>query len=914
MQNDQNISKNEKKTVTGRDRGSLLRSAAVIALLIVSFVGSTLLHSGQNTKLLRESVETLTKELSSLLSEEYTLKMAFVPEGSAEVKEAADNEGSADIEGSAEVKEAAEVEGTSEKEETKEATDNERTADIEGTPEEEYAAEFKEAIKNWQIPTDLLPEDCAEWVIDKNGNILQRSEEGREIPGEVLEKLSPEKLKNEGDSQVIWAGDTNPLLLTQDCYVASPLEGGSLFLVTGNEALSIKATQRSQFALYASVNTIIVIITLVLIYNMIARLRRQLLLMATTDELTKLANRKFFRRQYEDYIREAGSTGSSLFLLDIDYFKDINDSLGHSAGDLALKGLAAKIQVMVIENGGFAGRWGGDEFIGVLPLRAKKARTVLEKLCRDVVQAEAERGFPMSISVGVTTLTSGADLSKNTEKADEALYCSKENGRNQVTVYAADTENAADFSEEAADGTITIDSLVMTESDFDSLINMQILQEDPEPETAAQARGAQGEAAQDRIVQGEAAQDRVLRSTSAPGSTAYDRSSAQGTTEQNNRMSGQETAANDRRSAQDSRLPVEQLSSMRNVQLRTLRKKLAASIVLGVKWMTPFIAGGGILIALAFLFDAAAVDISRLPLDERANFGTITSLAATLKQLGGITFNFMLPVFAGFMAFGLAGENAFMAGFVGGFMTIESNTGFAGAMIAGLTAGLITSQLNLFTRRLPKLIRKIAPIVIFPILNLLILQALTTYTISPAAAAIGRTFTGILDGAMEFSPIAGGGIVSMMMSIDMGGVINKIAYQYGLDAIAANRTGIMAAVMIGGMVPPIGIALSMLMFRRKYTRRERESAAVTMVMGLSFITEGALPYVFTDVLRVIPSCMAGSFVAGILSAMYGCTLPAPHGGVFVIPVIEHPILYILALLCGSLVTAVLLGCLKKERE
>lgn len=762
----------------GTDRSGKIQRALIFLLLFLIFAESTLLSSRHNRDLFHDSVESMTMDMAAMLTK-------LLPER-----------------------------------------------------REEYD---RSEPQGRVLTKEMLPHDCQAWILDESGLVLEQSDDDVDIPEEVKNNLIPEEAKDSRDGCVIWSGDSNPLLLTQDCYVLSPISNSELYLLMRNGATAIKAKQRSQFTLSVGVNLILLIIAIVVINNMIVRFRRQIMQMATTDELTKLSNRKFFHRQYEEYIRDPQRAASSLFLLDVDRFKEINDTLGHLAGDKALSGLAQMIREMCSENGGFAGRWGGDEFVGVLPMPAGRAGAVLEKLCRKVVQAETERGFPMSVSVGVTPIAGNLDLAKITEKADEALYSSKENGRNQISVYRGEDISAKEKT--TASGTITIDSLSSPESGAEGIIHTQIKNE--------------------------------------------------GALSQEN--------------------PPRRESLWKDLNFHTVRKKLAASIVLGVKWMTPFVAGGGILIALAFLFDAAAVDIASLPIEERANFGSITSIAASLKQLGDTTFNFMLPVFAGFMAFGLAGENAFMAGFVGGFMTIVCKTGFAGAMIAGLAAGLITSQLNLFTRHLPGLVRKVAPIVIFPVLNLIVLQVLTTYVISPISLVIEAAFTGILDRASAYAPSVGGGLAAMMMSVDMGGIINKVAYQYGLDAIAANRTDIMAAVMIGGMVPPIGIALSMLIFPGKYTRVERDSAPVTMVMGLSFITEGALPYVFTDFVRVIPSCMAGSFVAGTLSVLYGCKLPAPHGGMFVIPVIEHSLMFVLALAAGSLLAALLLGFLKKDK-
>jgi fructose-specific phosphotransferase system IIC component len=266
------------------------------------------------------------------------------------------------------------------------------------------------------------------------------------------------------------------------------------------------------------------------------------------------------------------------------------------------------------------------------------------------------------------------------------------------------------------------------------------------------------------------------------------------------------------------------------------------------------------------------------------------------------------------MAYGIAGESAFMAGFAGGYMVIGSNSGFVGAMVAGFIAGVITNEMQQFTGIMPGFLRKASPIIIIPVFNLLLMQLLSVLVISPVAAAVGGVFTNLLECVVGESHLAGSALVAMMMSTDMGGIINKVGYNYGVESIASGNTDIMAAVMIGGMVPPIGIFLSTLFFRDKYTEAERDRGPSTLFMGLAFITEGALPYVFTDIFRVIPSCMLGSAVAGFLSALMGCTLPAPHGGVFVFPVMGHPVRYALALAVGSAVTAVILGMSKRKVE
>ena len=290
----------------------------------------------------------------------------------------------------------------------------------------------------------------------------------------------------------------------------------------------------------------------------------------------------------------------------------------------------------------------------------------------------------------------------------------------------------------------------------------------------------------------------------------------------------------------------------------------------------------------------------------------MTSISTYLKYLGDTTFNFMLPVFSAFMAYSLAGENAFMSGLVGGYMVINTNSGFIGAAIAGLAAGIISREINLFTDRLPKFIRGAAPIVIYPIFSLTIVQAISFFMIQPATVAMGSVFNTILDNAKIFSKPLACTIAAGMMSVDMGGIINKIAYNYGLASITAKDTLIMAAVMAGGMVPPIGIAFSTLLFKDRFCTDEKNGGILALFMGFSFITEGALPYVITDFARVIPSCIAGSAVSGLMSSLFGCRLPAPHGGIFVLPVVENPVLYLVSILTGSLVTALILGFLKKK--
>ena len=344
-------------------------------------------------------------------------------------------------------------------------------------------------------------------------------------------------------------------------------------------------------------------------------------------------------------------------------------------------------------------------------------------------------------------------------------------------------------------------------------------------------------------------------------------------------------------------------------------KKLVELCVLSmleaVHKMIPFVAGGGILIAIAFLVDAASVDLNALSAEARASFGSITPIASGLHDVGAAAFNFMLPIFAAFFARGLAGDEAFMAGFAGGYLASQGSAGYLGAIAAAAVAAIVVNLMRGLMRDAPRQLQRIAPVLLYPVFSLLIMYLLMNFLIEPVATAFDALLTTFLTSLASGSRLVLGAVCGAFMATDMGGPINKAAYHFGTASIAAGSPDIMAAVMVGGMVPPCGIALSMLFFRQKYTAAEFDQGPATLFMGLSFITEGAIPFVLTDILRVIPSCMAGSAVAGLLSECLGCTLVAPHGGVFVFPVVAHPLLYCYSLVVGSIVTALMLGLLKK---
>ena len=466
----------------------------------------------------------------------------------------------------------------------------------------------------------------------------------------------------------------------------------------------------------------------------------------------------------------------------------------------------------------------------------------------------------------------------------------------------------------------------------------------------------------------------------------------------------------------------------------------------GVSHMLPFVVGGGILIAIAFLIDGICVDMNALDVAERANFGTITPVAAWLKGLGGVAFGFMLPVLAGFIAMAVGDRPALALGFVGGMIASGGKSGFLGALAAGFAAGYIIVLLRKVCDKLPEFLEKIAPVLIYPLAGLLLMGLLMSFIVEPVMGglntALNHGLTGmggtskvilglILGGMMaidmggpfnkaayvfgtasiaagnydimaavmvggmiasggksgflgalaagfaagyiivllrkvcdklpEFlekiapvliyplaglllmgllmsfivEPVMGGlntalnhGLTGMggtskvilglilggMMAIDMGGPFNKAAYVFGTASIAAGNYDIMAAVMVGGMTPPCAIALASLLFKKKFTKEERESAPTNFIMGLAFITEGAIPFAASDPLHVLPACIVGSATAGAVSMLFGCTLMAPHGGIFVFPVVGGPLMYIVALIAGTLVSTLLLGILKKNME
>lgn len=340
--------------------------------------------------------------------------------------------------------------------------------------------------------------------------------------------------------------------------------------------------------------------------------------------------------------------------------------------------------------------------------------------------------------------------------------------------------------------------------------------------------------------------------------------------------------------------------------------KIYTQLMNGVSHMLPFVVGGGILIAIAFLIDGLSVDMNALSEAERGNFGTITPAAALFKSIGGAAFGFMLPVLAGFIAMAIGDRPALALGFVGGFIAANGKSGFLGALVAGFVAGYLIVLLRKLCDKLPEALEKIAPVLIYPVIGILVIGLGMTFIVEPVMGGINTGLNNFLAGMGSTSRVLLGFILAAMMAIDMGGPFNKAAYVFGTASIAAGNYDIMAAVMIGGMVPPCAIALATILFKNKFTKEERDAGPTNFIMGLAFITEGAIPYAAADPLRVIPACIIGSGAAGAISMFFKCTLMAPHGGIFVFPVVGHAVYYIVALVVGTIISTICLGLFKKK--
>ena len=346
----------------------------------------------------------------------------------------------------------------------------------------------------------------------------------------------------------------------------------------------------------------------------------------------------------------------------------------------------------------------------------------------------------------------------------------------------------------------------------------------------------------------------------------------------------------------------------------SLGHQLYKHLMNGVSHMLPFVVGGGILIALAFMIDGLSYDINALSAAERANFGCLTPLSSLLKgQIGGLAFSFMLPVLAGFIAMSIADRPGLAVGIVGGAIAANGTSGFLGALAAGFIAGYLVELIKKVSDKvIPASLDGIKPVLIYPLLGILGIGLIMIYAIEPVVGAINTGLNSFLSSLSGANVILLGMLVAGMMAVDMGGPFNKAAYVFGVASIASGNYNFMAAVMIGGMVPPCAIALSTLLFKDKFTESERKSGPTNFIMGLAFITEGAIPFAAADPLHVIPSCVIGSAVSGGLSMLFNCTLMAPHGGIFVFPVVGNPVLYLVSLIVGTVAAAIILGLSKKR--
>ena len=343
--------------------------------------------------------------------------------------------------------------------------------------------------------------------------------------------------------------------------------------------------------------------------------------------------------------------------------------------------------------------------------------------------------------------------------------------------------------------------------------------------------------------------------------------------------------------------------SAADVQGESLGRQIYKHLMNGVSHMLPFVVGGGILIALAFLFDAYSIDPK--------NFGSNTPLAKFFKDIGGASFGFMLPVLAGFISMSIADRPGLAVGFVGGALAGTTGSGFLGALIAGFLGGYIVNFLKKASKCLPESLEGIKPMLIYPFFGILIMGFISLFIIAPPVSAINGWMVDTLKNMDPSARIFMGMIVAGMMAVDMGGPINKAAYVTGTGLLASGEFHVMAAVMAGGMVPPLAIALCTTFFKNRFTESERKAGITNYVMGLSFITEGAIPFAAADPLRVIPACVVGSAVTGALTMAFDCTLRAPHGGIFVVPTIGNPLMYLVSILVGAVVGCAILSILKK---
>ncbi len=350
-----------------------------------------------------------------------------------------------------------------------------------------------------------------------------------------------------------------------------------------------------------------------------------------------------------------------------------------------------------------------------------------------------------------------------------------------------------------------------------------------------------------------------------------------------------------------------------SVENESIGRQVYKHLMNGVSHMLPFVIGGGILIAISFLIDGASVDLNSLPAEERSKFGSITPAAATFMGIGGASFGFMLPVLAGFISMSIADRPGLAAGFVGGALSASNGSGFLGALLAGFIAGFVVNWLKKALNVLPPSLEGTKPILFYPLLGVLIIGLVCNFVIGPPVAGINEALKNTLANMDPSAKLVMGAVIGGMMAVDMGGPLNKAADVSGVGLLADGNYYVIAAAMAGGMVPPIAIALATIFFKNKFTKNEQKTAPTNIIMGLSFITEGAIPFAAGDPLHVIPSCVVGSAIAGALVMMFDCTLMAPHGGIFVVPTIGNPFMYLVSIIVGSIIGCLILGMIRKPR-
>lgn len=357
-------------------------------------------------------------------------------------------------------------------------------------------------------------------------------------------------------------------------------------------------------------------------------------------------------------------------------------------------------------------------------------------------------------------------------------------------------------------------------------------------------------------------------------------------------------------------------SAASSVKSESFGRNVYKHLMNGVSHMLPFTVSGGLFIAVAFLIDT----IGGAPQD--SDFGSHLAAAVFFKTIGGIAFNFMIPVLAAYIGKSIADRPGFLVGLVGGELAVLGSTfekvggdvssGFLGALFAGFAGGYLMRGLEKLCDGIPKALNGLKPILIYPLGGLLMI-ALVMCAVNPFMGMLNTGLAVLLNSMGGTSKVLLGAIVGGMMAIDMGGPVNKAAYVFALGSLAEGNANVMAAVMLGGMIPPLSVALATTFFKSRWNEEELRSGAVNYIMGLSFVTEGVIPYAAADPFRVIPSCIVGAAAGGALSMAFDCTLQAPHGGIFVFAVVGHPLRYVLALVIGSVVGMLMLALLKQKR-